>query len=295
MVHTVQNLRYMRLIPILVSALLGACVGDVNDINNPEPDGDGTTTTAARTLYVDTVHSIMVAKCSAAACHNQAGVTGMYGFAVPDGNNSYDQVVTLPTLVGTYTTATAGVVTKIAGGGHNAVTYSADDDSKIAAWLGAELSARSDPMNPMMPIVDPIARLNIWSGCMSQANFDTAEMAVNWGQLAHADTNQTCVNCHAAGLDTFLSGNGDSEQFFTGLTSVRDFLLKYFTVNATGDVIINTSAMQNAGVGLPLHPHFNLTTNLSMMNAMAALTEFYDLTKTRQMMNLCDPPRLPPM
>ena len=59
----------------------------------------------------------------------------MYGFATADKDNSYTQVTSLPTLVGTYTAASAGLVTKIKqAGGHNAVVYTPSDEAAIGAW-----------------------------------------------------------------------------------------------------------------------------------------------------------------
>lgn len=279
----------MRLTTLVTAVLFATgCMGGIEETDNPPPTtpDSATPATGAKALYTGSVHSVVTAKCSGAGCHTQAGVTGIYGFAVPDAESSYTQVTGLPTLVGTYG-ADARILTKI-DGTHYAITYSADDQSKISAWLAAELSERN--ANGMPP-VDPIQKLAQWTGCMSLDNFTTANMPTAWGQLA-ANNLQRCANCHAGGAYAFMSGNGNAEIFFNTITTQKDLLLKYFTVDATGTVLINEAAFKNAGVDLPpdtSHPAFNPTTNAGM----TALLEFYELTKTRQMMNACDPPRLP--
>lgn len=250
------------------------------------PDGGGSLATA-RAIYKDTVHPIVAAKCSAAGCHATAGVTGMYGFAVPDADASYDQVTALPTLVGAYTPGSAGLLTKIEAS-HKDVAYSAQDTASITAWLARELEARAgDPSQP--PLVDPVATLRAWSGCMSLPNFEAANMAIAWSTLA-ATNNQACKSCHGSGAFAFMSGAGDAPIFFDTITTQQDLLLKYFTVDASGGVVINTGAMTNAGTAIVGHPRFNPTTNIGM----DALQELYDLTVQRQAAAACDPPRLPP-
>ena len=128
---------------------------------------------------------------------------------------------------------------------------------------------------------------------MKQADFNTAQMNQKWGALA-ASNAQRCANCHQAGAFAFMSGNGDATVFFNTITTQKDLLLKYFTVDATGQVIINQAAFNNAGVALPAggtsnHPSFNPTTNIGM----DALLVFYTATKGNQTAATCGPPTLP--
>jgi len=290
----------MRITRSVITAVLvlSGCVGGVEDIDNPPPTPDGGTTTQklGKQNYIANVHSIAM-RCSGAGCHSQSGVTGMYGFAIPDASASYEEVIKLPTLVGTYTQASAGFITKVGTGTtaiHNGVVYSASDVTKINAWFAQELADRSSGGGtPPPPLVDAAAKLREWSGCMKQADFNTAQMTQKWGQLA-AGTSR-CANCHDQGASSFMSGNGtDATVFFTTITTQKDLLLKYFTVDATGAIIINNAAFQNAGVALPAgglsrHPAFNPTTNIGM----DALLAFYNLAKAHQTAATCDPPRLP--
>jgi hypothetical protein len=293
----------MRITSSVITAflLLSGCVGGVDDINTPPPTPDGGTTTTAKqgkTNYIANVHPIML-RCSGAGCHSQGGVTGMYGFAIGDAGESYEQVIKLPTLVGTYTQASAPMFTKIGNGPtpiHNAILYTADEVTKINGWFAQEIADRNtqDPtMPPPPPLIDAAAKLREWSGCMKLADFNTAQMAQKWGALA-ASNAQRCANCHGGGAFAFMSGNGTADIFFSTITTQKDLLLKYFTVDAMGLVIINNAAFNNAGVALPAggtsnHPAFNPTTNAGM----DALLAFYNLAKAHQTAATCDPPRLP--
>jgi hypothetical protein len=292
----------MRFAPTVVTAflVLSGCVGGVEDINPPGNSGPdaGTTTTnkMGKASYVANVHAVVM-KCSGAGCHSQTGVTGMYGFAIPDASASYEEVIKLPTLVGTYTAASAQLITKFTTTPpHKAVVYSADDKAKINAWFAAELADRNTGGGggtPPPPVIDAAAKLREWSGCMKLADFNTAQMAQKWALLASVD-NKSCKSCHGSGAFSFMSGNGTPDIFFTTITTEKDLLLKYFTVDGTGQVIINTAAFNNAAVALPAagtsnHPRFNPTTNVGM----DALKLFYDATKLNQTAATCDPPRLP--
>lgn len=291
----------MRITSSVITAaflLLTSCVGDVDDINTPPGGTDGGTTPTAKKgkeNYVANVHPILL-RCAGAGCHSQGGVTGTYGFAIGDASASYEEVIKLPTLIGTYTEASAAVFTKIAAG-HQAITYSVADKTKINAWFAQELADRNTGGGgtPPPPLIDATAKLREWSGCMKQADFNTAQMSQKWGALAAGS--MRCANCHGSGLDSFISGTGQAGNatiYFDAITKQKDFLIKYFTVDAMGLIIINQAAFNNAGVALPAggtsnHPSFNPTTNAGM----DALLAFYNLAKAHQTAATCDPPRLP--
>lgn len=280
----------MRFTPAIVTSLavglaVALAAGCVGNIDNTEPQGGvdgGVTTAQGRTLYKQNVHPVMN-RCTGTACHSVGGTGGGQSkFADASGDISYDAIVKAPLIVGTFT-STAGVLTKIAGG-HNGITYSAPEISSITAWLAKESTERNGTNQP--PPVDPVQALKTWSGCMSLTNFQTAKMAQQWGSLA-ASNNQRCMNCHQAGLYVFIATTVE-QQFFDTITQHKDYLMKYFTVDATGKVIINTNSFTNAGVTLASHPHFNPTTN----QGMTALQTFYDSTVARQTAGTCDPARL---
>ena len=275
----------MRFTPAIVTALLIA-TGCVGGIENTDPQGTPdagvvVTGSMARTMYKTNVHSI-TNRCTGAACHSVTGATGggQSRFSDSSADTSYDAIVRAPLTVGSFN-AQAGILTKIAGG-HNSITYTPAEQSSITAWLTQEATERAGGVTP----IDPIEVLKKWSGCMSIANFQTAQMAAKWGSLG-TQTNQTCQNCHQAGLYVFIATTNETT-FFDMITKHKDYLLKYFTVDGTGKVIINESSMTNAGVTIPSHPRFNPTVN----QGMTALKTFYDSTMARQTANTCDPVRL---
>ncbi len=288
----------MRITSSVITAaflLLTGCVGDVDDITTPPPGTDGGTTVAkkGKENFIANVHPIVM-RCSGAGCHSQPSVTGMYGFAITDAGASYEEVIKLPTLIGTYTEASAAIFTKIAAN-HQGITYSVADKTKINTWFTQELADRNTGGGgtPPPPLVDATAKLREWSGCMKIADFNTAQMAQKWGALA-ASNAQRCANCHGGGGFAFMSGNGNATIFFDAITTQKDFLLKYFTVDAMGAVVVNQAAFTNAGVALPTsgtsnHPAFNPTTNAGM----DALMLFYTAAKAHETAATCDPPRLP--
>lgn len=292
MAFRVHHVRDMRFTAFVLPALLATgCVGtDFDPAGGGGVDAGGSTSEAAN-LYKASVHPILSAKCTGAACHAQA-TSGVYGFATTDAASSYAQLTSVPTLVGTYTATSAGVITKIKAG-HNGVVYTTDEDTKITAWLAKEVQERDDGSTP---IIDPNEVLRKWSGCMNIDDFKTPSLETTpnktmtqaWGQLATVTT-QRCANCHQSGLNSFLSGDGTNEDnYFLGITTQKDFLLKYFTVDSTGAVIINVNSMNNAGTTLVGHPRFDAITN----DGMKVLKSFFDLTMARQVAGTCGPSKL---
>lgn len=280
----------MRSTLALVTALVVAgCVGDIPpDTAGGGPDAGVTTGSMARTMYKSNVHAIMN-RCTGGACHSVTGAAGggVSRFSDSSADTSYDAIVRAPLTVGSFTPASAGVLTKISTAvPHNGMVYTAGEITSITNWLNQEKTERNNGTNP--PPVDPIEVLKKWSGCMTIANFNTAQMAQKWGALA-AGNNQKCANCHATGLYGFVL-NENAQTFFGAISTQKDYLLKYFTVDGTGKVIINLASMTNAGVTLPTHPHFDPMNNL----AMPALQTFYDSTLAAQTAGTCGPSTLTP-
>lgn len=124
-----------------------------------------------------------------------------------------------------------------------------------------------------------------WSGCMTLADFQAANMADAWADLA-ASNGQLCRNCHADGGFSFIA-SPDENLFFTTISEHSFYLVKFFSVQGA-DVVINTGSFQNAATTLASHPRFNPTENAGMI----ALKAFYDATLARKTAGTCDPPRL---
>ncbi|CAN5892094.1 hypothetical protein BH11MYX3_BH11MYX3_12290 [soil metagenome] len=279
----------MRFTPAIVTALVLAtgCVGGIDntDPKPDEPDAGVVAGPMARTLYKTNVHAI-TNRCTGGACHSVTGIAGggQSRFSDSNGDTSYDAIIRAPLTVGSFN-AQAGILTKIAGG-HNGITYTPAEQSSINAWLAEETKEHMGGNQP--PVIDPVEVLKKWSGCMTLANFQTAQMAPKWGALA-AQNGQKCQNCHQAGLYVFIATTNQTT-FFDTISKQKDYLLKYFTVDGAGKIIINTSSFTNAGVTLTTHPHFDPTTNAGML----ALKTFYDSTKLLETAGTCGPPTLVP-
>lgn len=148
-----------------------------------------------------------------------------------------------------------------------------------------DASITTPPTTPdAPPSVTPKQVLEQWSGCMTLTNFQSANMAQAWGNLAAGS--QLCRNCHGTGGYSFVA-TADEPLFFATMSEHSGYLVKFFTVQGN-DVMINTASFQRAGVMLPSHPRFDPENNAGII----ALKKFYDTTKARKTANTCDASRL---
>jgi hypothetical protein len=277
---------------LLTSALVFAvgCVGTADDVDggnngsngsNGGGGGGGGGTAAGRAEFKASVHPILQ-KCSGGGCHDTNGTSGTLSrFYNTNADTSYDATVGLPDLVKGFQPI-APLVTHLEPN-HKGLTYTPAEKTAILKWLQTEATARAG--TTPTPVVDSKALLKEWSGCLSLANFQAANMATAWGNLAGTNL-QRCVNCHQTGLGILINLN--AQTFFDGITKNLALMLKYFTVStADAKVVINTGSFQ-ASLGVADHPQFNVTNNAGM----TALKKLYDDTVARKAANQCDPPRL---
>jgi hypothetical protein len=125
---------------------------------------------------------------------------------------------------------------------------------------------------PDAKVVDTKAILKTWSGCMTLANFQAANMTTAWSTLITNDGKQ-CLNCHDQGEYNFIATD-DETAFFAGITQHSYFMMKYFMVdNATEKVIVNTISFKGANATNG-HPKFNADMN----QGLTALQTFYTST-----------------
>jgi hypothetical protein len=125
--------------------------------------------------------------------------------------------------------------------------------------------------------------LQQWSGCMTLANFQTAQMAQAWGTLLTSNGKQ-CQNCHGSGEYGFIATSNET-LFFETVSKHSGYLAKYFSADvANSKVKINTASFELAD-GAVDHPRFNVASN----QGMTALTTFYGATVNRA---ACDAPTL---
>jgi hypothetical protein len=125
---------------------------------------------------------------------------------------------------------------------------------------------------PDAQTIDLKAIFRDWSGCMTLANFQAANMTSAWANLTTSDGKQ-CVNCHGQGEFNFIA-SADEAAFFAGLSQHSYFMVMYFSVDIpTKKVIVNTTSFKGAAAK-PGHPKFNTDAN----PGITALQAFYAST-----------------
>lgn len=297
------------LLAVVAAAGLVGCVGGIDTNPTPIPTdppsqgvGGGTSgpsAQAARTAFDTNVYPIISAAGRCIACHSSSGPVGnVTGFVAPAAADGYVTAVGYQALVGDWTPGGAPILTKIAAG-HNGQTYSDADKTKITDWLNAELTARASGGGNTTPTpgqespADATLRLTKqWSGCMTQTNFNTANM-VAWATM-RADNSQ-CQTCHVDGEYGQIATNV-ATTFFNTISTNKYYMAQYFTVDlsqgvAAAKVIVNTRSFTGVGTDLPPHvehPRFNPTNNAGM----TALNKFYTLTMANLTAGTCGPSTL---
>jgi hypothetical protein len=280
----------MRLLTTILILATG-CVGNVGDGGQGDDDGNNNTDNrTAKEMFKADVHPALL-KCSGNACHDNTGTSAALSkFYNADAETSYTATVMTPTLVSTFS-ALAPILTHVQAG-HKGLSYNPDETTKMTNWLAKETTERaggngSGSGSNQPPPFDPKAVLAEWSGCMSQANFNTANMTATWSAFA-AKNQQKCLNCHQGGIAGFLIST-NATQYFTSLTTTTAYLLKYFSVsNVDKKTVINTGSFESANK-IQGHPEIDLTPTLP---PWVALKKLYDLTAERKTANQCDPSRL---
>jgi hypothetical protein len=271
-----------HLIAFALGGLLAGCMGDVgdtgqggDDTTNPPPGGG-----MAKSLYTANVHSILN-RCSGGACHSSDASSAALGhFYIMDAEAGYNKITQSPTIIGSGNQAfssIAPIITKIEAG-HQGVTYTPAEKTSITGWLAKEVDERKNSMPNTPPPPDPKEVLRTFSGCLTLADFNTAQMAQKWSTMA-AQNNQKCLNCHQGGIAGFVVST-DPALYFQLVTEQSAQMLKYFSVDTSvtpAKVIINTGSFMNAGVTLAGHPRFDPTTN----QGMTALKAWYDLAAAK--------------
>lgn len=276
---------------IAIALFAAGCVGAVGETGTGGDDDPGVDPNKmGPQIYARDVHPAMN-KCSGAACHNADAVSAALGkFYLPDATAGYAKLVVSTPTIGSGNQAFASVspiLTKIQAG-HQGITYTPDEVTKITNWLSVETNERKGT-EPGPPPVDPKMVLATFSGCLTIADFNTAQMAQKWSTLA-ADNNQKCLNCHQGGGDGFIV-NANADLMFKVMTESSAYMLKFFAVDTNSTpakVIVNTGSFMNAGTTIVGHPRFNATTNIGM----TALTAFYDLATAKQAAGGCGPSTL---
>ena len=304
----------MRAVIMAAIASMGlvACVGalDSGGMGSGSGSGSGSNggsgagnaaATASRKLFNDNVYPIVKAKC--AACHTSGHPNGnVTGFVDPtppsaDPFMAYDTATGYVAAVGNFTTVTANILQKpLTPGGHNGQTYTAAEQQSLTDWLNAEVAWRgagtAPPPTGESPAAATARLLGQWSGCMTLANFNTANMANAWGQM-QTNNGDACQSCHVNGANGMIATQ-QATTMFGVISTNKYYLLQFFTVDLTktpAQVVINTQSFLGVSQGKPPHvehPTFNATTN----QGMTALQTFYTSTMAGVTANTCGPSTL---
>jgi hypothetical protein len=254
--------------------------------------GSGSAEDTARIYFNENVYGMSVATCGASQCHNAqspgANAPAWVSQTTPqsDGSAAWSLVTGMPSLVGTFTPS-AGILT-VPANGHFA-TWSATQITSITTWLQLEAQWRSAGSGSGTTATDYMGQ---WSGCMQLTDFQTAGVATAFANQVNTQEG-VCEVCHVNGqAQSYFMANPDSTDMFNALTTYREYLSTYFTVNTTTkQVVVNTVPFQLAAKGGVdgQHPNnWNPTTN----KAMTALQSFYTATAAHMTAGGCAPSTL---
>jgi hypothetical protein len=292
---------------LIASAGLVGCVGSIDPPDGPVViDPDTTTTTnnpsnadlsAAKALYDTTVHSILVAKCSGAACHSDtaSGAT-LTRFVASDASKGWDVATGYVGLVGNFTTS-APILTKLSSQ-HQGKTYEATEKDAITKWLAKEVELRNGQTNTptgggetLSAAADRV--MSQFAGCMKLADFQATNMAAAW---ANINSNEgQCKRCHVNGESSFIA-NQDAPTAFSVIGSKKMYWLQYFTVDLSGGAAaakVTMNGVSIKGVSNRTAPHTTHPTFTYPNNAgVAALQQFYDKTIANVAAGGCAPKAL---
>jgi hypothetical protein len=295
------------LLALIASAGLVGCVGSVDPGSNspiiddgsgvPETDNPaGADLTPAKKLFDDNVYDILKAKCGSDGCHAQAGTGGtITKFVATNKADGWTVATNYNALVGTYTTAAPVLAYPAAL--HKGASYTADEKTKIEAWLAKELELRQgQPQGPaqgetLSQAADRV--MNQFAGCMKLEDFQATNMAAAW---ANINSNEgQCKRCHATGESSFIA-NQDAPTSFGVLSVKKMYFLQYFTVNLSGGATaakVEPNQVSFLGVYNRTAPHLTHPTFPYPTNAgVTALKAFYDKTILNVQGGLCQPKAL---
>ncbi len=286
--------------------------GSVGSGTNPDPTGSAS---QAKQMFEQTVYPIIKVDqaqsksgCAGTACHSTQGATPVM-FVAADLADAYATATSYQSVVGNFTTSTAGIMTQVANG-HQSRSYTDAEKTAITNWLAQEVLERTGQGSGSgsgsgateTPGQATARVLNQWTACMTEANWTTANMTSAWGTM-QANNGSKCEDCHATGaqgmIATEIQDTGTSGPGMWSVVSTNEYyLVQFFTVDlsqgtANAKVIINNVSFNGVATATPPHtehPTFNPTNN----QGMTALTKFYNLTVTAVAAGNCGPTKLNP-
>ncbi len=275
-----------------LSISLAACVGTLNgdddstgmgsDVGPPPGGGSssaGGGSATARDYFNANVYPILSTSCGASSCHSAtapgANAPAYVSMTTPaeDSSAAWTLITGMSNVVGSFT-ATAPLESIPTTTAHYA-TLTADQITSINDWFALELSWRSAGGGSATTTTDYLAQ---WSGCMQYTDFMTSNVATAFAQQVET-TEGYCKQCHVNGqAQSYFIATPDAQNMFAALTTYREYLSTYFTVDTTTNtVVVNTVPFKLAADGGTNgeHPNnWNPTTN----KGMTALAAFATLT-----------------
>jgi hypothetical protein len=316
----------MRAVLLAAVASIGlvGCVGGIDQGTMPDPTPPGsvgsgtnpnpTPNSMAKQMFEQNVYPIIkvdqaqaTSGCAGGACHSTQGATPVL-FIAADVADAYATATSYQSVVGNFTTATAGILTQVANG-HQGRVYSDAEKTAITNWLAQEVTERTGQGSGSgsgsaaeTPGAATARVLNQWSACMTEANWTTANMTRAWGTM-QANNGSKCEDCHATGgqgmIATEIQDSGTSGPGMWSVVSTNEYyMVQFFTVDLTmgtaaAKVMINNVSFKGVATGTPPHtehPTFDPTNNQGMI----ALQKFYDLTATAVTAGNCGATKLSP-
>lgn len=294
-----MSIRYL----LTAVLLAGGCVGDLTPVaddgdDDVSPDAGGNTGGVARQMFERDVFPVMSAKC--AGCHGPTGAVST-PFVASAVANAYVTATGFDSVVGNFTTTGAALYAKVVPGPHQGQTYTADEQSKISAWLAQEVSERSTGTGGTdagtggteTPAQITQRLVGEWSGCLKVTDFTDTNFGPSWANKGSNEGN--CEQCHTNGYSGFKA-NDDNTGMYETLSTNKYYMLAYFSVDlgnlADAKVVPNFANFQRVGqrqIPHQEHPAFN--TNLNDA-AFVALQALYDKTMANKAAGTCGPPRI---
>lgn len=318
----------MRAVLLAAIASMGlvGCVGQLDQMGTPPPGSVGSGTnpnptpnSMAKQMFDQNVYPIISSKtaasgCGMAGCHMVGNSPGSTQFVAADTTDGYATATSYQALVGNFAPSSAGILTQIAVG-HNGRTYTAAEQQAITDWLNQEVTERangggntgSGGGTTESPGQATARLMNEWSACMNITDFNSANMAQEWGQM-QANNGSRCESCHATGgygmIVTQVAESdpaGGPPGLFTTIATNKYYMIQYFSVDLTqpgadgkmGKIIINKTSFEGVANRQPPHtehPTFNADNN----RGMTALQSFYDLTAAKVAAGGCGMTKLDP-
>ncbi|RMH40872.1 MAG: hypothetical protein D6689_12505 [Deltaproteobacteria bacterium] len=255
------------------------------DAGVPEPTGDDPSV-----LFSTNVQPI-VARCAGEACHTGVG-TPLKFLGSPSPDDDYESITAFPSVTGNFQPALANMLLKIDAGGHYGQSYTQAERDAIVAWLQAESRVRADADDDGEPDPPPASTNAFaeWSGCMTKANWDAAQMG-DWADK-RAEGGDTCSTCHADGAFRFNTNPTNDTMFTMNRTEL--YIIGFFTVKVNADgsqqVIPAYDKLERMGNGSTLHPRFDYGPDDPYFQRLA---EFHQLTEQTKLAGQCGPAQFP--